>query len=62
MNSSIPSTSAGPLSGKVVFATGAARGLCKAIVERYLRDGAQILAFDHHEQNLRSVVEGWRSS
>jgi 3-oxoacyl-[acyl-carrier protein] reductase len=55
-------TSTGPLAGKVAFATGAARGLCKAIVERYLRDGASILAFDFHEQNLQAVVEGWRSA
>jgi 3-oxoacyl-[acyl-carrier protein] reductase len=52
----------GPLAGKVAFATGAARGLCKAIVERYLRDGARVLAFDFHEQNLKTVVAGWRAA
>jgi len=57
---SVPST--GPLAGKVTFATGAARGLCKAIVERYLRDGAQVLAFDHHQENLQTAIEGWRAS
>jgi 3-oxoacyl-[acyl-carrier protein] reductase len=45
----------------VAFATGAGRGLCKAIVGRYLRDGASVLAFDFHEQNILSVVEGWRA-
>ncbi len=54
--------SAGPLSGKVAFATGAARGLCKAIVERYLRDGANVLAFDHHEENLQNVIAGWHAA
>jgi 3-oxoacyl-[acyl-carrier protein] reductase len=56
---SLPPT--GPLAGKVAFATGAGRGLCKAIVERYLRDGARVLAFDHHEQNLQAAVAGWRA-
>src|SRR3954469_15220955 len=53
------SVATGPLAGKVAFATGAGRGLCKAIVERYLRDGAAVLAFDHHEQNLKTTVAGW---
>ena len=52
----------GPLAGKVAFATGAGRGLCKAIVERYLRDGASVLALDHHEQNLQTTVAGWRAA
>jgi NAD(P)-dependent dehydrogenase (short-subunit alcohol dehydrogenase family) len=49
----------GPLTGKVAFATGAARGLCKAIVERYLQDGASVLAFDFHRENLDAVVADW---
>jgi 3-oxoacyl-[acyl-carrier protein] reductase len=56
------SLSIGPLTGKVAFATGAGRGLCKAIVERYLRDGASVLAFDHHAQNLQAVVAEWRAN
>jgi 3-oxoacyl-[acyl-carrier protein] reductase len=56
------STPTGPLAGKVAFATGAARGLCKAIVTRYLRDGASVLAFDHNEQNLEGVIAEWRAS
>ena len=59
MDSSI---SSGPLAGKIAFATGAARGLCKAIVERYLRDGAQVLAFDHNAENLQATVAEWRAS
>ena len=59
MNEALP---AGPLSGKVAFATGAARGLCQAIVERYLRDGANVLAFDHHEENLQKVITGWHAA
>src|SRR5688572_2366705 len=52
----------GPMAGKVAFATGAARGLCKAIVERYLRDGACVLAFDHNEENLQRTLAEWRAS
>ena len=33
-------------SGKVLFVTGAARGLGLAIVERFLSEGAKVLAFD----------------
>lgn len=54
--------STGPLAGKVAFATGAGRGLCKAIVERYLRDGAYVLAFEHHAENLQKTVTEWRTS
>jgi NAD(P)-dependent dehydrogenase (short-subunit alcohol dehydrogenase family) len=50
---------AGSLEGKVVFATGAARGLCQAIVARYLRDGAQVMAFDNHAENLQAAAVGW---
>jgi 3-oxoacyl-[acyl-carrier protein] reductase len=59
MDNAVPT---GPMVGKVAFATGAARGLCKAIVERYLRDGACVLAFDHHEENLRNTLAEWRAS
>jgi 3-oxoacyl-[acyl-carrier protein] reductase len=48
-----------PTSGKVLFATGAARGLGKAIVERFLRDGANILAFDSNALNLASSSREW---
>ncbi len=50
-----------PLAGKVVFATGAARGLCKAIVARYLRDGASVLAFDFHAENLQGAQAEWQA-
>jgi 3-oxoacyl-[acyl-carrier protein] reductase len=49
------------LSGKVVFATGAARGLCKAIVARYLADGARVSAFDYHTENLNAAAQEWHA-
>jgi NAD(P)-dependent dehydrogenase (short-subunit alcohol dehydrogenase family) len=51
----------GPLAGKVIFATGAARGLCKAIVARYLADGASVLAFDFHDENLQAAQAEWNA-
>lgn len=47
------------LSNKVLFATGAARGLAKAIVARFLRDGASVLAFDSNAENLAGAVQEW---
>jgi len=44
---------------KVLFATGAARGLGKAIAERFLRDGANILAFDSNVSNLEAARREW---
>jgi 3-oxoacyl-[acyl-carrier protein] reductase len=44
---------------KILFATGAARGLGKAIVERFLHDGASVLAFDSHAENLAAAVQTW---
>ncbi|MFN8446600.1 MAG: SDR family oxidoreductase [Caldilineaceae bacterium] len=44
---------------KVLFATGAARGLCKVIVERFLAEGANVLAFDYHAENLAGVIQEW---
>lgn len=49
------------LSGKVVFATGAARGLCKAIVARYLAEGCSVLAFDNNAENLHAAVAEWNA-
>lgn len=43
----------------VLFATGAARGLGQAIVERFLRDGACVCAFDMHAENLQAAVQAW---
>jgi 3-oxoacyl-[acyl-carrier protein] reductase len=44
---------------KILFATGAARGLAKAIVERFLRDGAHVLAFDNNATTLAAAVTEW---
>lgn len=44
---------------KVLFATGAARGLCKVIVERFLAEEANVLAFDYHAENLAGVLQEW---
>ena len=50
------------LRGKTVFATGAGRGLCKAIVARYLAEGCNVLAFDNHAGNLEATVAQWRAA
>jgi 3-oxoacyl-[acyl-carrier protein] reductase len=44
---------------KILFATGAARGLAKAIVARFLRDGANVLAFDSNAANLETSSREW---
>ncbi len=44
---------------KVLFITGAARGLAKAITERFLRDGANVAAFDNHADNLAASIKEW---
>ncbi len=44
----------------IIFATGAARGLCKAIAERFLAEGACVLAFDNNAENLAAVVAEWQ--
>jgi 3-oxoacyl-[acyl-carrier protein] reductase len=49
------------LSNKVLFATGAGRGLCKAIVERFLQEGAHVLAFDSHAENLAASSQTWNA-
>ncbi len=47
------------MSAKVLFATGAARGLGKAIVERFLKDGYEVLAFDLAAENLDAAAAEW---
>jgi NAD(P)-dependent dehydrogenase (short-subunit alcohol dehydrogenase family) len=47
------------LSGKIAFATGAARGLGKAIVARYLAEGMSVLAFDNNAVNLALCLQEW---
>ena len=46
---------------KILFATGAARGLGKAIVERFLAEGASVLAFDNNAENLRAAESEWKA-
>ncbi len=46
-------------SNKTLFATGAARGLCKVIVERFLAEGANVLAFDNNAETLAGVINEW---
>jgi 3-oxoacyl-[acyl-carrier protein] reductase len=47
--------------GKVVFVTGAARGLGKAIGGRFLSEGACVAAFDNHGENLAATVKEWNA-
>ena len=48
-----------PTSRKVVFVTGAARGLGKAIAERFLAEGAYLVAFDLNEAELEQTANSW---
>lgn len=49
------------LSGKIALATGAARGLGKAIIARYLAEGMSVLAFDNHAANLSQCMQEWNA-
>jgi len=46
---------------KVVFVTGAARGLGKAIGDAFLAEGARLLAFDYNGENLQAAAEEWNA-
>ena len=48
-------------SNRVIFATGAARGLGRAIVTRFLQDGAKVLAFDNNAENLDRCIGEWNA-
>jgi len=48
-----------PTNSKVVFVTGAARGLGKAIAERFLTEGANLIAFDSNEEGLNRTISTW---
>lgn len=47
------------MADKVLFVTGAARGLAKAITARFLRDGYKVLAFDNNAANLEQSQAEW---
>ncbi len=49
------------LEGKVLYVTGAARGLAKAIATRFLQEGAVISTFDSHADNLAKTMEEWNA-
>ena len=44
---------------RVVFVTGAARGLGQAIAARFLEEGARVAALDVHPENLQAAVRAW---
>ena len=46
---------------KTAFVTGAARGLGKAISERFLRDGCRVAAFDRNSDDLPAVAREWKA-
>ena len=44
------------LQGKVAIVTGAARGIGRAIAERYVREGASVVVADLNEQGAKSAA------
>jgi len=47
------------LKDKVLYVTGAGRGLAKAIAERFLEEGAFVSVFEINQENLESTVREW---
>jgi len=45
------------LNGEVAIVTGAASGLGKAIVERFIEEGAKVLAFDNNQDKLNKMTQ-----
>jgi NAD(P)-dependent dehydrogenase (short-subunit alcohol dehydrogenase family) len=52
----------GQLRGKVCVVTGAARGIGRAVVQLYGREGARVHAIDRLADELSAVVEGIRAA
>jgi len=50
-------TADGWLSGKIALVTGAGSGLGKAIVHRYVQEGAHVVAFDRAERRLAELTD-----
>lgn len=46
---------------KVIFITGAARGLALAITSRFLTEGASVLAFDYNKEGLQNAAKEWEA-
>ena len=47
----------GALKGKTAAITGAGSGIGKAMVERYLAEGASVVAADINEESLKTLLE-----